>query len=378
MPSKIDLYIPDSQAEPKSEQADKTAGGKNDRNSGAASNPKPIRRKGSIRPIILSLLLIICFGKAHLQAQITGSVSAGIGYSDNVFQLSESDLERFDHSAPALAFVKTTDDLTLKTKCEFAYPLHYRWWKITPGVSGTFAQNISNSDKYRPDLAFRLRVDRYYWNLAAQYAHSPHIYYRDFTDSDGSGALENYSYSRNTYRLDAAWKPLRRTSLKAGLRWEDYYYNEYFTEADGSALTGGLSLSHRFPVFTLDAGYDYRKFDNDNRVDNDDASYESNIYKGRISLPRMPLNDKGKTTWQPSLALNYEQRYYQGGGSWYGGRADYTYTLAAGADVFLSPRWNFALDYTHIFRNVESNNETLIRLKEYSENRLGAELKYKF
>lgn len=379
MSDKTSIYLPANPADSLSVSDDKSP---KDNSSGTSNSPgsgqKPIRRKGSIRPIILSLLLFICLGKANLQAQLTGNVSLGASYSDNVFQLSDSDLLRFDQDSPSLGFAKTSDDLSLSTRLELGYPLRYRWWKLTPELVAVYSQNLSNTDKYRTDAAFRLRIDRYYWNALLQYAHNPHIYYRDFTDSDGSEALENYSYSRNTYRLDAALKPLKKTTLKASIRLEDYYYNEFFTEADGSAVTGGMAINHRFPAFTLEAGYDFRDFSNDNKVDEDDSSYQSNIYKGRLTLPRMPLNDNGKTLWQPALGLNYEQRYYQGGGSWYGGRADYTYTLAAGFDLFFSPRWNLSLDYTHIFRNVESNNESLIRLKEYSENRIGTTLKYKF
>ncbi len=343
-----------------------------------AAHPRPIRRKGSIRPIILTLLLMLAVGHTKLQAQVTGSVSLGAVYSDNVFQLSEYDLDRFTDDHANLSFAETSDDLSLNTRLELGYPLKYRWWKFTPSLVAVYSQNLSNTDKYRTDAALRFRIDRFYWNALLQYSYNPHIYYRDFTDSDGSGNLENYSYSRNTYRLDLAVKPLKKTTVKANFRFEDYFYNEFFTEADGSAITGGALLEHRFPAFTIEAGYDYREFSNDNQVDNDDASYQSNIYKADLQLPRMPLNDNGKAMWHPQLAIGYEQRYYQGGGSWYGGRADYTYTLGAGFDLIFNPQWNLSLDYTHLFRNVESDNESLIRLKEYSENRLGVSARYKF
>jgi len=379
MSDKTNVYLPAAPSD--SREADEIKTHKDSGSGGSGSlayTPKPIRRKGSIRPIILSLLLVIGFGKTNLQAQLTGNLSLGAGWTDNVFQLSESDLDRFNENHSSLAFAETTDDLSLSTRLELGYPLSYRWWKFTPGIVAQYSQNLSNTDKYRTDAAFKLRIDRYYWNAILQYAYNPHIYYRDFTDSDGSGNLENYSYSRNAYRVDAAVKPNRKATIKANLRQEDYYYSEFFTEADGSALTGGLALNYRFPAFTLEAGYDYRDFSNDNKIDDDDSSYQSNIYKGRLTMPRMPLNENGKAMWQPALGLNYEQRYYQGAGSWYGGRADYTYTLTAGFDIFPVSKWNLSLDYSHIFRNVESDNESLIRLKEYSENRVSAGVRYKF
>jgi hypothetical protein len=313
-----------------------------------------------------------------LHAQIAGSVTLNADYSDNAFQLSEYDLSRYQNNHHLLSFVETTDDIALGTRIELGYPLHYRWWKITPSVIGNISQNLSNTDKYRRDATFKLQVDRYYWNFSAQYAHHPHIYFRDFNDNDGTDELQNYSYSRDIYRSDIAIKPLRHTTLKANYRREDFRYNEFFTEADGTATQGGFGANHRFPAFTVDAGYDFRTFDNENLVDDDDASYDANIYHAKITLPKMPVSDKGSIYWQPSLGINYQQRFYQGDGSWYGARADYLYNMTAGFMWIFSPKINLSLDYSHVFRSVESDNEVVLRLKEYSENRFGAALKYKF
>lgn len=337
-----------------------------------------LRRIRLFRPILLTLFLFLLGTSSELQAQIFGSVSLTAGYSDNAFQLSEYDLSRYDGNHNLLSFVETTDDMTLGTRIELAYPLHYRWWKITPSVIGNINQNLSNTDKYRRDATVKLQVDRYYWSLSAQYAYHPHIYFRDFSDGDGTDELQNYSYSRDIYRTDISIRPLRSTSLKANYRQEDFRYNEFFTEADGTAFQGGLGINQRFPAFTIDAGYDYRAYDNENLVDDDDASYDANIYHAKITLPQMPISDTNSIHLQPSLALNYQQRYYQGDGSWYGGRADYLYTMTAGFMWTFSPKINLSLDYSHIFRSVESDNADVLRLKEYSENRFGAALKYKF
>lgn len=330
------------------------------------------------RPILLTLFIFLGLAGSVLNAQMSGSVALSASYSDNAFQLSEYDLSRYQDNHELLSFVKTTDDMTLGTRIELAYPLQYRWWKITPSVIGNINQNVSNTEKYRRDATVKLRVDRYYWNLSAQYAYHPHIYFRDFNDSDGSDELQNYSYSRNLYRADLAVKPLRTTTLKANFRIEDFSYNQFFTEADGTAYQGGLGVSHRFSTFTIDTGYDYRTFDNQNLIDNDDASYDANIYHGKITMPRMPVSEDGNTFWQPSLGLNYQQRFYQGSGSWYGGRADYLYTMNAGFLWIFSPKINLSLDYSHISKSVESDNASVLRLKEYGENRFSAALNYKF
>ena len=336
------------------------------------------RRIRQFRPIIMCVALFSVAIIGNLNAQLTGSVAVSTEWTDNAFQLSEQDLSRFEHESPTMDFVKTSDDLNLSTRIELAYPLHYRWWKVTPSVIANLAQNVSNTEKYRRDSTFKLRIDRYYWNASALYTYNPYIYYRNFADNDGTGESEKYSYSRDVYRADIAIKPLKNTTISGTIRLEDYRYNEFFTEADGQAITGGLGFSYRMPISDLDAEYSFRSFTNDNQVDSDDSSYDSNIYKGKLTLPKMRLSDGGKTKWQPSLGLAYEQRYYQGSGSWYGGRADYTYTLSTGFKLLFSPVWNLSLDYSHIYRNVESDNAALLLSKEYSENRLSATMKFKF
>ncbi|MEN6445521.1 MAG: hypothetical protein ABFC98_05695 [Candidatus Cloacimonas sp.] len=336
-----------------------------------------IRRRTRIRPIILLLTLCI-FSSLNVRAQVIGSMQLGASYSDNVFHLSEYDLDRFDDHNPNLDFVNTTDDLALSAGIDLGYPVFYRWWKFTPSVTAKFSQNVSNEDKYRTDWALKLRADRYYWNCSLQYASSPYIYFRHFVDSDGTDELEKYSYSRDSYQGNLAIKPFPQTTVKTNLRYDVYKYNEYFTEGDGSALEYEVEASYKFPYFSLEGSYAYRDFTCDKRIENKDSSYQSNIYNGKIILPKMPLSEEGKTLWQPSFALNYEQKYYQGNGTWYGGRADYTYNIAADFKFIFSPKWNLSLDYSHFFRNIDSDNDSVLRLKEYGENRLSAVLKYNF
>lgn len=335
------------------------------------------RRVRYFRPIIMMFILLMTIPML-LSAQLTGFATFSAAYTDNLFQLSDYDMDRFDQNASTLDYVDTTDDASLNARIELGYPISYRWWKFTPKVGGTIAQNISNTDKYRRDAYGALSIDRYYWDLDMKYTYSPYIYYRHYNDDDGSDELEKYSYSRNQYDLSGAYRPLRELRIKGKLRVQDYYYNEFFTEADGRATTYELGAAYQFPIFTLDAAYAFKQFDNDPPAGEDDSSYDSNIYKGKLTLQRMPLSDTGTTTWQPYLAINYEQRYFQGTGNFHNARADYIYNLSTGFGFRFSPTWNLSLDYTHIFRNVDSSSSEVLRLKEFSENRLSSTLRYNF
>jgi hypothetical protein len=344
-------------------------------------NNRNLSRKKNFRPIILCLALsLLSFGLVH--AQIEGSITLGAGYSDNVFQFSESDLSRWKNNSSALLWAEKTDDLNLYTKIDLAYPIPYRWWTFTPSVTGTISQNTQNTDKYRTDSIVRFRVDRHYWSATVLYGYYPYIYYRHFTDSDGTGTAEKYSYERNLYRAELIVRPLQKLTAYTNIRYEDLFYNQYFTEADGNRLTTELGARYSFPSFSLQGSYTFRSYDNTGykAVDADDGSWDSNIYRGVIRMKQMPLSGEStrEQSWQPYLELSKEDRFYQGDSAWYGGREYAIYGTKAGLNIKVQPDWNLSLDYLHIFRNVESPNESVLRLKEFSENRLSASVSYKF
>lgn len=358
-------------------------------NKGNPGEASPKDQEGSVQrraprnfvPIIMSLALFLIAGTTILRAQVEGSVTVGAGYSDNVFQLSDYDLRRFDQQHPNLAFIETSDDLELSAQFDVSYPLRYKWWRFIPSITATISQNVSNPEKYKRDAILRLRVERYYWNATLLYGYYPHNYIRDYVDTDGTDGLEHYSYERNLWRGDLNIKPLKNTTLRLQGKYEELYYNEYFTEFDGEAQTWGIGIRQNFPVLVLEGMYQYRVFDNwDSALDPDDSSYESNIYTGSLRLKSMPLNSAKKNgpRWHPSLGLGYEERFYQGLDDWYGGRVDKIYSTDAGLSFLLSDKMNINLDYSHRLRNVDSSNASVRNLKPYSENRFSAGLEYKF
>lgn len=339
----------------------------------------PVRGPRNFVPIIMSFALFLIVLSTGLSAQAQIDISLGTTYSDNAFQLSEYDLQRFNENHPNLAYVDTSDDLNLAAGVTVAYPVRYRWWKFTPSVTAKVSQNISNEDKYRSDALMRVRVDRYYWNFTALYGYYPYNYVRSYIDSDGTGKLEKYGYERNLYRGDLSLKPLKNTTVHLSARYDEYFYNQYWTEFDGNATTWIIGLRHSFPAFSLSGEYEYRIFDNTNHSD-EDSSYESNIYIGELALKSMPLseNKPDGPAWHPSLALSYEQRYFQSNDPWYGGRVYYIYGLDAAMNFDLDDRWNILLDYSHTFRNVESPVSAVRRAREYGENRFSATVNYSF
>lgn len=328
-------------------------------------------------PNLLSLLL--CLIWVRLPAQLEVDVALGATYSDNVFQLSDYDLERFDQEHPSLDYLDTSDDLTLTARIGLAYPIRYRWWKFTPSITGSFSENVSNTDKYRRDALVRFRVDRYYWNCTLLYGYYPRVYVRSYVDSDGTGDLAPFSYERNSYRADLNLKPIKNATLQLQGRYEEYFYNEYWTENDGDLLQLGLGLRYSFPAFSLSGAYHFKDFAN-TRHDAEDGSYESNLYRGELSLKPTPLMEsrpKG-VKWNPALALSFEEKFFQSDDDWYGGRKDRIWATRASLNFDFTRQWNLLLDYSHTFRNVDSRVSEVPRAREYGENRISATVKYSF
>jgi len=339
----------------------------------------PVKPPRNIVPIIMGLTILLLLMPRPLSAQLDIGVSMSTTYSDNVFQLSEYDITRWDHSHPNLEYANTTDDLNLGVRFDLAYPLRYQWWKFIPSVTATVSQNIFNPNKQRQDALFRLRVERYYWNFTALYGYYPENYVRSYVDTDGTQHLEPYSYARNLYRGDLNLKPFKKTTLQFHGRYEQYYYNQFFTEFDANATTLGIGARYAFPTFSLGANYRYRIYDN-YRHDAEDGSYKSNRYSGNIRLKSTPLNDEkpASPTFYPELTLSYEERFFQSQDPWYGGRADFIYNTSAALNFDFGPSWNIKLDYSHAYRNVESPVEEVCRAREYSENKVSATVKYSF
>lgn len=346
-----------------------------------ATEGRPIYRNGLVRFLrrIMPIIMIMMFGVLNLPllAQMDVSVGMGANYSDNVFRLSDYDLQRFEDQHPNLEYAKTTDDLSIKTNVDLAYAFRYKWYKIEPSITASFSQNVSNTEKWRRDVLTRLTIERYYWGVRLLYGYYPNIYVRDYVDTDGSGQLEQFGYERNLYRADVNVKPLKKTTVKANFRYEELFYNSHWAEYDGDAKTMGVGLRQNFPVFVLDAMYEYRIFDNWNK-EPENSSYESNKYSGTLRLKDSPLssNKKGSPLWSPSLSLSFEERFYSGTDPKNAHRIDKIYTTKAGLNFKINKKLNFTLDYSHHLRNIDSPNASVRRLKPYSENQIEAMVKY--
>ncbi len=376
LPESVDELAADAGCE----TADSGSGNIKD-NSGTKRKPSICKPK-SFRPIILTLLFILMNGSVLLSGQFNATIGMGLTYTDNAFQLSSYDLQRNEDGHPDLDFVESADDVILSMRFNGSYDTHWRWWKIQPTLQLNGSQYVLNTSRQRVSALVGVKISRRLGELGLYYGYYPDVYIRNYTDSDGTGESERYSYDRDHYRADLRIRPVKTGTAFLQYRKDVYYYNQYFTEFDGDIDTWILGWQQNFPTFYLDASYSYRVYETDKSASFDnpeDASYESNVYDFGIMLKKMNLDSRYPSIqWRPELDLRFEERYYQGGDNWHRNRIDNINTTTARLHFYPGVKWNLSLDYSHIFRNVDAAYSSVRKYKEYSENRFGLNAGYRF
>lgn len=331
---------------------------------------------------LIVLLLVFILVGSLLSAKFNGNVQLSMTYSDNAFQLSQFDLQRNENGHPDMQFVESADDIIFDTRINGFYDTAWRWWQIQPSMQINASENLLNTDKSKADFIAGVSVKRMFGDLGLYYGYSPDNYIRHYKDSDGTGMQDKYSFAKNLYKAALNIRPVNKSTVSLEYRLEEYFYNKYFTEFDGDIETWMLGFRQSFQTFYFSASYGYRVYETEKgvSVDNpEDASYESNIYGVGLLIKKMPLDPKYPSVyWRPELNLRFEQRYFQGGDDWHRGRTDNINTTNTSLKFYFGDKWNFNLDYSHIFRNVDAVNSSVVKYKEYSENRFGTSVRYQF
>lgn len=341
-----------------------------------------VRKSKPFQPIIMIITMLTLLFVLPLSAQLSTSVTIGAEYTDNAFQLSEYDIQRYEEANQDMKFMEASDDVILKSRLSLGYEKQLGWWTLVPVFQGNIARNILNSDKQKLDMTTGFRLSRRLGELGVYYGYYPNVYLRDYVDSDGTDRLEPFEYAKNQYKADIKIKPFKKTTALLEFKREDFFYNKYFTEFDGTTDSWKLGFNQSFSTFYFDAAYTYKVFDTDSEAaisNSEDSSYESNVYTIGVLIKKMPVDTQyPEVMWRPELSLGFEQRYFQGSDSWHAGRTDNINNTDATLQFYFGENWNINLDYSHIFRNVDAMNSSVRKYKEYTENKYGLSVRYQF
>jgi hypothetical protein len=327
------------------------------------------------------------FQKALSGMQLT--VGTSIRYNDNVFSLSDYDMDRFDSGHENFSFIKTADDLIVNPYLQIRYPFSLGELTLTPYLNANHYQYISNPDKTNYSILSALFSQYKNFNLNLYYGYYGDLYARDYLDRNGSDVYEKFEYEKNLYRLYSFFSLGRYDTPLLYFQIEEYFYNEFFTEYDGIATTYGLGWRRSFPTFYLRLFYYYRDFEASN-VSYDlnevvisdritDTSYESNIYDLQFRNKR--INLFADYDFRPYFGFRLENRYYSTKlpvevAPFQSGREENRYRINFGLEFYLVRNLNIILDYKHYLRDTYSENDSLPKYKDYRQNLISLDLGY--
>jgi hypothetical protein len=333
--------------------------------------------------IILLVSIIASMIILPLQGRLTLSLASNLNYDSNVFQLSPYDLNRYDAGNSDFAYIKSPDDIIWSSSLRMQYQYRWNQFRFRPYVKVAANRFLLNVDKSNVNYLGNLSILNPKGNIELAYGYYPDNYLRKYNDKDGTGLPEKFTYDKNLYKADATIPLMKHESLYFYLKYEQYYYNKYFTEYNGHALTPGIGWKHSSPQFSFDGTYYYRKLTGDSEIDYSidtaDAAYESNIYAVGMTWKNWkPILASKIINIRPSIGITLENRYYQGSNKFHAGRNDTIIDLTAGLSIPVQKNLDISLDFSHTMRNVSSTYLSVPRYKEYTEDSISAGFSYSF
>jgi hypothetical protein len=316
------------------------------------------------------VLAISLFAVISLFSEISLNFTNNSTYTDNVFQLSDDDLDAHD-AGIAFDYIETSDDLINSSRLTVSSRNKIGKIRYDFFVRGSYDAYLKNTDKSKAAVSTGFGIDSRRFNTSFVYGYYPDNYVRNYRDKDGTDEYEKFEYDKNLYKVDAEYRFTRKAYLLAYFKFEQYYHNEYFTEYDGDAITPGLGLKYSFSELYLEGWYYYRSYETHDDIipddDISDQSYESNTYSVQLRMKKIKTK---KFAYRPVFNFKYEKRYYDGWDKYHNGREDDTITINPWVKFYLTDYLNITLDYTSKIRNVSSESQSVEDSKSYQENQM--------
>ena len=334
------------------------------------------------------LITFLLFSSIHiLSAKPTINLKLTTEYDSNVFNFTDSEKNRFEDGL-AFSYIESSDDLIQKLDFRISDTFNYQNVFFSPYIKSVYTAYLNNNDKNSWTLltGINSRVNKFRFN--GTYGYYPNNYLRKYRDTDGTNKYEKFEYEKMSWRFTASYLHSNYIRPVLYFKYEYYHYNQYFTEYDGAAITPGFGWRFIFDLANVELFYYYRTYnpESDHKdiqyiIDNvKDASYDSNIYELKIRSKRYysTLLD-----YRFYTGFRYEDRYFQSQipiaiNPFHASRNDRISTFNIGSDMWLAKNLNFNLDLKYRFRNVNSNYEPVVNLKEYQKYQISTTIEWAF
>jgi len=314
-------------------------------------------------------------------------------YQSNILKYSKQDISDFkDNTNIAKYRIDTLDDFV--TSVKFDFRLKHRIFAGHTQINRFVYKFDKYNNNYIKDNDYIcLGLTQYLskkLDFSFNYYFYPEIYVRQYQSVlDEESIYRSFSYSKNVYNSFLNWKVLPLIDLDYKFEFSQLYYNEFFTEYDAKNIENRFGLGLNITKnLKMDARYSYKTSDADaedafnepERIDViKDASYQANIYFGRIIVTKFLNLFKYKLDL--SSSLKFEQRYFQSeylDDSYHYGRDDEIIRINNDLKITFSKKFSAKVFYNFEKRNTDSIFDFVIEDKEYSFYEVGSSLRFRF
>ena len=166
------------------------------------------------------------------------------GYDDNIFRLSQRDINRFESGTEGFPNPNSTWD---DWRNDFGITLTLPWkhangWETRLEGSAKAALYATNHRKNYQRYAASLRQSfGKLWWIEGSFSVVPSYYLREYLDRD-LGIRTGCDYDSRSYEAKVRYRSPWRTYLYPFYEFQTLYYNRYFTEFDAEWSTFGLAV----------------------------------------------------------------------------------------------------------------------------------------
>lgn len=362
---------------------------------------------------LILLLLIIFLQTVDGYAQSTNKkVFSGLDfdlklstvYDDNILRYSDYYLTKFENSEDSGRFhIQTSDGIILNTSLELSATF------LLIGKNKTILACDLNPQFYLNNSIknwthYGLNLQQFVYkgiSVNLSYNYLPSYYVRHYRDDDWADifgytpeSYQPFSFSKNEYGIwiQNSFFKKKTTRLRLMIDYDEYFYNEHYTEYDCTNTTFGFRIYNTIrKKLKLDFGYRFcmsnaKGYDEPGELketsDDSDPSSDEDEYYCAAKWSFNPIFKRSSSFAVDFLYRKscYTTKHYLELDKLHAGRTDYQYRLKLTYEIILLKSLRMSVFYVWNKQDsdtkAEANIELVSREKDYLQNQYGLSFRY--
>lgn len=356
-----------------------------------------------MKVISKSIIMFLLFSLAgSTQAGVLGITGVRLewaaNYDDNILRYSENDIDKFVegtevNSSLLSSYDDWNNELRVKLYGDVSVkgvePIKFRYF----GKISSFYRNSFNNYGTHTFIADFTATDKVGFGL--RYFYMPDYYLREYRDKD-TDSYQSCTFDDHQAGVNIDYKIDKTIQISIIGQYEEIYYNGYFTEYDSELLSisgeidkrvthnlrcsflAGMTSADNVGYVPISSAAQSNYFTEDTEYG--DGSYKEEIFQGEIRYRFRKL--LGQDTWM-GIQYKLRHRIYTTNNAlssdpFHAGRMDDRHRLVISADRKLMNRLDGFLNYTYEWRNSESDNPSVAKVKNFRQNVMTLGLEYSF